>query len=454
MNFRFPFIRSRYALLRGSLIVLPYLSYVGLVGLIALIFSLLAKHRRSALDSFTRNGLLLLTGLLILSSGLAANRGEAFLQLANFLPFFLLFGVLPFLLDRTERLAQLATDIVIAALPINAFALVEYILRTEWVQRTYRSFPLVRWARLRPHVGRAMVMFDHPNALASYLVLVFGLGLGLILYQAVCRRSQPNLNSNNPNLIRGVPASWKTKLLYVATYANLIGIFCSGSRNGLMIAVAQILIFGLLWGVFLKASRVVLLVSGLGLSGIVAGAVRLGIGGRTLALNEWANDPRLRLWHISFSLLQERPWLGWGLGNYKFEFAGRLLSLYPSCVNVRSRRIVPVECADVTHAHNFWLTLATEGGLIVAIGLTLWVGYLCFRAVQVFMSTQSPAPERMLLLAYLLAFSGCIAFACFDVTLYDARVNTLDWFILAGIYALSHSSASLTSPLNHPQSKI
>lgn len=433
-------LQLNYQLLRGSLVVLPYISYLGLAGLIILIFAVLIQFKRSALDPLMRNGLLLIAALLLLSCTVAVDRAEAFLQLANFLPFFLLFSVLPFVLNSTERLAQLAWSLVVTTIPINGMALLEYILKSSFIPRSLYRNPLVKWARSQPHTGRAIVNFNHPNALASYLVLILGLGLGLILYHAMRKRE--------PSSVASAPAKQRylMPLLYLGTYANLVGIFCSGSRNGLLVAIVQIVLFGLIWGLLIGASRIVLLTSLVSLGGIFTGAVAFGIGGRSLSPAEWANDPRLRVWAISLDLLRQRPWLGWGLGNYKFQFADRLLALYPSCNAVRSQRIVPVECADVMHAHNFWLTMATEAGILVAIGLTLWVGYLCFHAVKVLLLKQLKAPAQTLLIGYLLAFFGCIAYACFDVTLYDARANVLSWVILAGIYAIARPHPSFSSP--------
>ena len=429
-----------YQLLQSSLIVLPYVPYLGLAGLIILIFSLLITFRRSALDTTTRNGLLLLTGLLLLSCVLANDRAEAFLQLSNFLPFFLFFSVAPFVLNSTERIAQLTWSLVITTIPINVIALAEYILKSSFISKSLYRNPLGKWARAQSHAGRAIVNFNHPNALASYLVLILGLGLGLILYQAIRNR----IEGLGQGMGRAMP------LLYVATYTNLIGIFCSGSRNGLMVAIVQIILFGLLWALLLGANRAVFLTSLASLGGILAGAVALGIGGRSFSPVDWTDDPRLRLWTVSLDLLRDRPWFGWGLGNYKFLFADRLLSLYPACNAVRDQRIVPVECADVTHPHNFWLTMATEGGMLVAIGFTLWVGYICYRSIKAVISRQLKTPDRVLLIGYLLAFLGCIAFACFDVTLYDSRTNTLSWIILASIYAMLTVLSTPQSLLPNP----
>jgi hypothetical protein len=416
-------------LLQGSLIILPYVSYIGLAGLVVLMISLLVQFKRTALDPFTRNGLLGLTGLMLLSCTLAENRAEAWLQLANFLPFFLLFAVLPFVLNTTDRLAHLAWTLVMSAIPINAIALVEYLVRNSALPRSIRRIPIVRWIRDRPHSGRAIAMFNHPNALASYLVLMLGLGLGLMLYLSAQQLSSSATRK---------PA-W---LLQLATYANLIGIFCSGSRNGLVVAVIQLLVFGWLWMRSRRSSCSVLLLSLSSMGGILAGAAWLGIGGRSLSPVDWTNDARLRLWAVSLDLLHDRPWLGWGMGNYKFQFADRLLALYPSCAAVRSQRVVPVECADVMHPHNFWLTMATEAGLLVALGFVLWVGYLCWQAAKRLLFQPLKASESSLLIGYCLAFMGCVAFACFDVTLYDGRVNALNWVVLAAVYALAQPGRS------------
>ncbi|WAL59804.1 O-antigen ligase family protein [Thermocoleostomius sinensis] len=420
-----------FYLLQGSLVILPYASYVGLAGLVGLIFSLLIKFKRTALDPVTRNGLLLLTGLLLLSCGFANNRAEAFLQLANFLPFFLLFAVVPFVLSTTERLAQLAWVLVISTVPINAIAFVEYLLRTSSLPRSIRRIPLIRWVRDRPHSGRAIVMFNHPNALASYLVLILGLGLGVLFY---CAR-QPSQALRQPS--SHFKFSLKPRavlLLHLATYANLLGIFCSGSRNGLIVAILQLLVFAVLWARLVQSARSMWWISLAGIGSILVSTAWLGIGGRSLSLTAWANDARLRLWAVSLDLLRDRPWFGWGLGNYKFQFADRLLELYPTCEAVRTNPVVPVECADVTHPHNFWLMLATEAGLFVAIGFVAWVGYICVQAVISRLTKPSTALDAIFI-GYLLAFAGCVAFACFDVTLYDGRVNALNWVILAGIYA-------------------
>jgi O-antigen ligase len=405
-----------WKLFRFSFVTLPYFYYAVFPGLIAVIGLLYTKFRRSALDLTTRNLLLIITGLLWLSCLFAANRGEAFLQLFNFLPYMLLFSVLPYLLGSLERLAQLATEVVIATLPINLLASLEYVLKADGIPDWLKQSPLANWYRSRPHADRAMVMFGHPNALASYLVMVLGLGLGLILYYLW-------QHSGKPNLTRSPQHISKFTLVIIATFSCLLGIFASGSRNGLIVAVVQLLIFSL----FTKTSRFLWATGLVGLLGILLGAAWLGIGGRSLHIESWSNDPRVGVWKFALGLLEQHPLLGWGLGNFKLQYPPGLIPDYQY----------------IAHPHNFWLLLAVEAGMPLLILFTLFVGRICFQAVQQFRkqaNAEVKAGRTAILLAYLLAFGGCLGFALFDVTFYDARINVINWVMLAGLYTLTQKA--------------
>lgn len=370
---------------------------------------LLAKFRKFALDPIARGGLLVLSGLLIVNVMLAIDRAEAFLQLANFFPFFVWFGVLPFLLRGVTQLEQVATALVIGSLPINLISMGEYLLKAPWLPREIRRLPWVVWVRSAPHKGRAMMMFGHPNAMASYLVVILGLGLGLIL----CGWARRSLASPPP------PTRWMTYrpiLLVLATFLNLVGIFTAGSRNGLGIAVVQLLVF-----VLCARTNWRIVFAGLvGLVGFLVGAVGLGIGGRSL-LSNWTTDPRIRVWQIALEMTQHHPWLGWGLGSYKL--------LYPSYPH-------NPEYAYIGHPHNFWLLLSSEAGIPVMILFTLLVGYCCYCGVKAVVIRHKPM-EQALCLGYSLAFGGVVAFSLFDVTLYNAQLNVVNWLVLAGLYSFS-----------------
>ena len=402
-----------------SLVFLPYFLYLSLAGLVATIGIELKCHRQQIFSLLYKWGFMLLGAGLLISSSFAYNRSEAFVQLANFLPFFLFFAIAVILIQSFEQpleaLEKLAWYLVLAAIPINLAAPIEYWLKAPSLVSQFSSWPWLAWLYQEEYYGhRAQSVFDHPNFLASYLVLIFGLGLGLVL-RASYQPEPLNVRRHKANF----PANLRhnTSLLYAATFLNLVGIFCSGSRNGIIIALSQLIIFGC----FVRQNRFIRL-TGLGsMIAISTSVFFMGVGGRKLSLSLMTEDPRIGVWAIAYDLTQQRPLLGWGLGNYKLLYQPQSVQGYDY----------------IPHAHNFWLMLAVETGIPMMIAFAIIIGLFCYRGVRALLLTSITASHRAILLTYLLAFWGCTAFALFDAPFYDARINILDWFALAGIYVLS-----------------
>lgn len=410
-------------LLRVSLLVLPYLPFLSLLGLVALLIDVFWRNWAAIARSLLNRVLLGLSLLLILGCFFADNKSEAFLQLANYLPLFGLFVALRFLLTGPRQLELIAADLVRMAIPLNLIGILEFVFKS------LRKSPLKLPAGLEWQIfgwpgpndpNRVVSIFLHPNFFAGYLILILGLGLGLVLKIAnspLCYRPGLEIEQPVPLFLIG----WQKWLIYSGTFLNLAGIFCSGSRNALVVAILQLLIFSL----FLKRSRSILIAILAGLTVIAAGVGIYGFGGRQVSIQSFSGDPRLGVWQIALGLIAERPWLGWGMGSFKF--------LYPA-------RMVDPNYPYIAHPHNFWLLMAAESGIPVMLVFTALVGYVCYRGISVLISQRLTDSEQPILLGYVLAFGGCIAFALFDVTLFDSRINILNWLILAGIYAFSFPS--------------
>lgn len=391
-----------------SLALLPYLFYGSILGILIVLISLIRIFKRPCLDLLTLGGLVGGAGLMVVSALAALYRGEAVLQLANFLPYMLMFAYLPGLFRAVALYERLAIALLFTAIPINLIALGEYLIKSPRLPDSWQAIAWVEAIRSAPHVGRAMVMFDHPNVMASYLVVVMGLGLGLVALERV----------------RPLTITLPLGYLITATLINLVGIFCSGSRNGLAIALSQLIIFA----VVARLNRRILVAIAAAVGCIGLGTVAFGLGVRRIGIFNLSDDPRIGLWKISLDLIQQRPWLGWGLGSFKF--------LYPS-------RLIDPEYLDVFHPHNIWLLLATEAGLIVMVVLTVMVAFVCYRALRYSVLNPSVSEaHRAIAITYGLAFWGSVGFALFDVTFYDVRTNALNWSILAALYALPYESAT------------
>ncbi|MFM7219734.1 MAG: O-antigen ligase family protein [Nodosilinea sp.] len=381
-----------------SLLILPYLSYAALVGLGLALLVWLWRWGREVWSLLYSQGWIGLTLLLGLSVAVSENPLESALEALNFWPFFIFYASLVVAIGQLPQpwltLRRWAHGLVLASLPISLRALLEFYLKAPANLARWSGHPWLNWLYLEPDRGhRADSVFGHPNVLASYLVIILGLGLSL---------SADRLG-RSPNRLSYV--------IYGSTSLALVGIFCSGSRNGLLVAGLQLGLFfmlvrsvrSLLWAVLALFTAMVLAI------------LVWGVGGRSLMTALSTATLRLDAWRLALEMIPQHPWLGSGLGTFK--------QLYNPADFAAPDDLLP-------HAHNLWLTLAAEAGLPFTLGLTLVVGGILLRAT-VALIRGAPHREYVLATGYWLSFVGTTLFGVFDMPFYDARVNVLGWLLLA-----------------------
>ena len=435
----------------ASLIVLPYASYAGLLAMLGLLVNAMFQRGQQVWRLCGQRGLGWLSAGLLLSASFALNRGEAFLQLTNFLPFFLIFGVLatvPGVVQQPfAKLELVARWLLLTSVPMSLLAVVEYGIKFEAIAPHVKALPLPSWLLsyiYEPDFGhRAHSLFNHPNSLSAYLAIMFGLGLGLVL------KSLSDEKLWHYSQRQRWPEGWgQVGALGVCA----IAIFCTGSRNGVLIALVLLAI-----ALYTARRHRWVMLAGLAGSGaIMAAVLSLGIGGRSLSLAMLTQDPRVSIWRLAIEMIKQRPWLGWG-------FAGLRLLYEPGSIPGYD---------IVFHAHNVWLFLASEAGIPMMVGFCVVVGTIYYQGVCAFINWNSADSiswrednfagqheadltrqgegnltgqrqgDRAILLGYLLAFAGCLLFGLFDVILFDARVNVLSYGLLASIYLLSRACKS------------
>ncbi|PZO18962.1 MAG: hypothetical protein DCF25_09140 [Leptolyngbya foveolarum] len=398
----------------GSLVALPYLSYMALVVMLGLFIAALVRRGGQVMGACAQRGFGWLAAGMLLSACFAIDKGEGFLQLTNFLPFFVMFGVMatvPSVVARPfEKLEFLAHWLLVSSIPMSLGAIAEFIIKFKAISPSVKALPLPDWLIAyiyEPDFGhRAHSFFGHPNMLSAYLAIVLGLGLGLMLKALNTRRNDT--------------IAW---MQGAALLVCVVSIFCTGSRNGLLIS-------GVLIAIALYAARRHrwVLLCGLSIGAfLVSAAFAFGIGGRSLSLALVTQDPRLGVWRLAIEMIQQRPWLGWG-------FSGLRQLYIPGSIP---------EYDVIFHAHNFWLFLASEAGLPVTVAFCAVIGTIYYDGVKVYLNGGLAAlkgGDRAILLGYLLAFASCILFGLFDVAVFDARVNLFNWGLVAAIYILSRSA--------------
>jgi len=407
-----------------SLAVLPWAMLPGLLGLAMVLLGGLATQAKPVITSLARQGWLGLGGLLMLSAALAVHRQEAWLQLVHFLPFFGLWGVLVQGLATTARpwlwLEHWALAMTWGSIPVTTIALGEFLVKRYTSLRDLSAYPLLDWLYIGEISGhRIYAVFDNPNVLANYLVIVLGISLG-VLWQTLDRYQR-----------RLPQPAYRLPLVLTSLSLLLTSLVFAGSRNSYWVATVELLLLA----IAARHQRWIPLTVGLGLGAIATSALVVGIGGRQLSWELLVDPIRLELWRLALEMIRQSPLWGVGLGNYKLLY-------------------VPGSIADYNafgHPHNLWLMLAAEVGIPATVLFTGIVGRIAYRSLALWCTQAYPARYRPLVAGYGLAFLGTTLFSALDITLFDPRVNALGWVSLAALYGMTRQTSppepKSTSPL-------
>lgn len=408
-----------------SLLLLPTLSYVSFGGFIAFTVIVVFSQPRRFWSLAVRSGWLALALGLVLSSQQAYDLATSYLNLANFVPFMAVTIALGTWLPQhpyPHRQAEAwAGWLLIITVPVHLLAMLEYTLMDPKVKGQLSNlWGLRQFYDANYNFGqRADLLFGNPNTLACYIVFVFALGLGLMMKYS---GAQP-YTSIDPSPIPRV-VGWLTRKpwrLSAITLLNLVGLFSTGSRNGLITAM---IIFGL----------ALLTVSGqwrlkgmtaLSLGALCACVAIFGAGGRTLTWTLFTQDARLSVWQIAWNHALHYPWLGIGLGNYGVLYTPQSIPGYDA----------------MYHAHNLWLTLLAETGFPLTLALTGLVGLTIYRATRKL--PHLPPSHQAIVQGYLWAFGSLTIFSLSDLTIAYPRTTVLGWLALGVIYGIAQPTPYL-----------
>ena len=353
---------------------------------------------------------------LILNGVLAHQPGEAWLGLANFLPFLALFTALSFLIRRSSQLIGLAWAIALPTLPIVILGLGQ--LYVGWSSPQWLA-TILGWGLVAggEPPGRMSSVFIYANFLAVYLAISFTLTCGLWL------------DTWQKRQVIKKPL-WLLSTLTVMLIVSSIGLILTSSRSAWGIAFLSFMAFA----VYLGWRCLVYAATG-AIAAILWASFAPSWGGRwlrhvvpaffwaRLSDQMYPDRPvatlRLTQWKFCWDLIKQRPIIGWGLRNFT--------PLYQAKMNIW-----------LGHPHSLFLMLGLEIGVVATLLLSLLVGWIVVKAALLL--KKSPTDLGAIFFSYLVAFAGCILFNLFDVTIFDLRVNILSWVLLAAINGLLHSS--------------
>ncbi|MBI3801506.1 MAG: O-antigen ligase family protein [Deltaproteobacteria bacterium] len=137
-----------------------------------------------------------------------------------------------------------------------------------------------------------------------------------------------------------------------------------------------------------------------------------------------ANIGRSQIWQANLDMIRDRPWFGWGYGNYR-QFRDPYYQRYPE--------------ADTTaHAHNNFLQLWVDGGLIGLGTFLLLCGMILRAGWQAYsFSPVGAEPLRNLALGGTLGVLGFLLGGLTQYNFGDAEVVIVFWATTAVVMRTS-----------------
>ena len=271
---------------------------------------------------------------------------------------------------------------------------VQWILAGIFATASLQAFIGIYEARLR-HVGppgfqlsegvyRAYGTFEQPNPFAGFVGMVLPIAIALAVYFGL---RIINFGLRRLSLTHLLPDVLRFTLYAGITLLLAAGLFLSFSRGAWLGAAASIgvlIVFApkRLWiGAALAA---IALIGSLGLAsaGLLPSAIseRLADAGTLLDIRDVRGVPindanyalieRQAHWQAALNMLTEHPWTGVGFSNYQPLYEQYRLLNWPM---------------PLGHAHNIYLNVAAETGLIgLGLYLLLWISIfvLTFRTIR------------------------------------------------------------------------
>ncbi len=470
-------LRIPWNLAQLGMLIFPLIPILGVLGIfLGLAGTWKQKFREISRRPLNR-GFAILSALLVITAVFANNRIEAFLGLYNFLPFFILFAAFSRLIQTPAQLRQLSWAIVISSIPVIILGLGQQFLGWSGIDQLQPIFGWVLEPKGNPP-GRMASVFMYANILACYLTIAFILALGLwmegfgrkkegttrILTQIhglIIKNRDEEISRNAPCPMPHAPCPMPDRQFLFLTFAvlgNAVCLIFTNSRNAWGLAVLAVLAFAFYAGYKKILGAVFSAVGAVFLSAFGPEPVRQYLRiiipaffWARLTDEMFPNRPTATLrttqWEFAWSMTQQRPWTGWGLRNFTPLYQAQMQQW-------------------LGHPHSLMLMLTAETGIPVTLFFLGLVGWILARGVLLLVNWRSHFPvntqqqeieensiyditnrvicqdvnsgDRLIFFSYLLAFGACTLFNTVDVTLFDLRLNTISWLLLAAICGIGN----------------
>lgn len=210
------------------------------------------------------------------------------------------------------------------------------------------------------------------------------------------------------------------KISVFAVISILVGLLCNKSRGAWL---TELIVIPVATYRYVKKNKfylAVMLAVFFGIAGFMVSSPQYmqRVKSITNITTERSNADRIWAWRSALDMLREHPATGVGFGQFKVRY----LAEYKYAQ----------ESQKLTHAHNNFLQVSAENGIIGLAGFLYFIGYYLYRSMRNYCINKNPYD----ILVFTIFFGFICLFGMIDYSLgFSTGIRTM-WFLLAIILQL------------------
>lgn len=334
---------------------------------------------------------------------------NSWIDLFNWLPFFLLFWSSQNFLKSYQQREIVARSLIIGSVPVIFSCIRQFWFGSYGPFKTL--YGLIVWFQVPPNrfEGSVTGLFSNPNYCGFWLAII----LPFTYY-----------------FFRSIKLKKIYKLfLFFLLALNLYFILMTNSRNALIsLLVTLKFIFSIKVFMILVIAILLFLITSIFIPTSLINLSFLSQFSKDIlfeGIKEIDQFTRIEIWKKSIKLISLKPLLGWGSGFYPLAYI---------LINGKWQ---------AQHTHNMPLELAFNFGIPVSLILTLFISFIFFKTYRILYSNSSLNKIFDLNKCWFAASTIFLINHLTDITYYDGKISLLIWVLLAGMKCIVNEKECL-----------
>jgi len=338
--------------------------------------------------------IILLLGIMILSTSYALEKGLALTESVRFLTYVFIFFIIKYEFNTKKLVKTLLGCYIFTSGVLSIFGILQHFttigLDKKFIVKYSSGYKVVKIA----------TTMHNPNAYAAFLILIIFPVIMLTIYEK----------------------NKKIKSVYgIISTLIFVNIVMTYSRNALLGFCIGAVVLCVLY-----SYKLIIAFGGVGIMALFMPSVFDRLRDLT---NIVQNESRIKLWKTAIMMIKEHPILGVGNGNF--------ISRYDEYIN--KYKGLSYNAYTRYPAHNSYLKIQSELGII---GITSFLAILVttlFRVKKLFTITN----DKFLKAFYMGVFASMIAFYFMNISdnlFFVPKATTYFWFLVATAESILNSS--------------